>query len=38
MSFVILLVALAMLVFGSLVLDMQGYGDSYATEDDAHLE
>jgi len=28
--------ALAMLVVGSLVLDMQGYVDSYATEDDAH--
>lgn len=37
MSTVLTLVAFAMLVVGSLVLDMQGYGDSYATEDDAHL-
>lgn len=31
-------VAFAMLVVGSLVLDMQGYSDGYATEDDTHLE
>ena len=38
MATVVTLVAFAMLVVGSLVLDMQGYVDGYATEDDAHLE
>lgn len=37
MSVVLTIVAFAMMVIGSLVLDMQGYADSYATEDDAHL-
>lgn len=38
MGTVLTLVAFAMLVVGSLVLDMQGYTDGYATEDDGHLE
>lgn len=37
MSMVLTLVAFSMMVAGSLVLDMQGYTDDYATEDDAHL-
>ena len=35
---ILTLVALSMLVVGSLVMDVQGYVDSYATEDDSHLE
>ena len=38
MGVVVTVVALAMLVVGSLVMDMQGYIDAYSTEDDAHLE
>ena len=37
MGMVLTWVAFAMLVISSLVLDMQGYTDNYATEDDAHL-
>ena len=37
MAIVVTLVALAMLVVSSLVSDMAGYLDGYATEDDAHL-
>ena len=37
MGSVVALVALAMLVVGSLMMDLQGYGDRYTTEDDAHL-
>ena len=38
MGSILTLVAFAMMVAGSLVLDIQGYADNYATEDDAHLE
>ena len=37
MGTVLTVVAFAMMVIGSLILDMQGYTDTYATEDDAHL-
>ena len=37
MGMVLTVVAFAMMVIGSLILDMQGYTDTYATEDDAHL-
>ena len=38
MGTVLTLVAFAMMVVGSLVLDMTGYIDGYDTEDDAHLQ
>ncbi len=38
MATILTVVAFSMLVVGSLVLDIQGYVDGYATEDDAHLE
>ena len=38
MGMVLTWVAVAMLVVSSRVLDLQGYTDNYATEDDAHLQ
>ena len=34
---ILTMVAFSMLVISSLVMDVQGYVDSYATEDDSHL-
>ena len=35
---ILTVMAFAMLVVGSLVLDIEGYSDNYATEDDSHLK